>query len=605
LAKALYQKYRSQTFDELIGQEHISKILKNAVKQQSFSHAYLFIGSRGTGKTSTARILAKAINCKNPTADGNPCNVCTNCISITQGNFLDLIEIDAASNRGIDQIRALKEKIEFTPSEGRYKIYIIDEVHMLTNEAFNALLKTLEEPPAHVIFMLATTESHKVPATIVSRCQRYDFRLGSDDEIKRVITNSAKYEGVKLAPGAVKLLVQNARGSYRDSLSLLDVVIAGQLQGEHPNEVTVEEVQMVLGLPDTTMVYYFLEKLIFGDGEASLKLIEELDSKGVNLQHFVRSTIEVLRQILVKNIQGKVRETEFSFAYDLDRGQILQLLNLFINADKNLKSATIPALVLEMLIPQFNDRDQKTERPKDRKVEEKHQASSIKDRNKVEEIKIVAENVSAPDTIEILNSKFQNSKEQVEKIETKVESKREKEEVSQSVEVDKDVKLTLTEIEDKWKDVTREIKEANGHLFAFLQAAHLLSFENSVLVMQVAYEFHKERIESMKSREAILDIFKKVFGVKFLYKCEVNTQIKVRRQVGPEIILSQNAIETNKIVSADVSKATAPETNTSVPAKAENAPSIETQQEEAKPEKPKFIFKKGLGRDVEELFAGL
>ena len=179
MPSVLYQKYRSMDFDEIKGQDHVTKLLKNAVKGNQISQAYLFVGSRGTGKTSTARILAKAVNCKKPKADGNPCNECEYCTSITTGRFMDLIEIDAASNRGIDQIRELKEKIEFSPSEGKFKVYIIDEVHMLTTEAFNALLKTLEEPPGHVIFILATTDVHKLPPTILSRCQRYEIGRAS------------------------------------------------------------------------------------------------------------------------------------------------------------------------------------------------------------------------------------------------------------------------------------------------------------------------------------------------------------------------------------------------------------------------------------------
>ena len=187
MSSVLYRKYRAQDFDQLIGQGHITKLLKNAVKTDQISQAYLFVGSRGTGKTSAARILAKAVNCLHPKEDGNPCNECEVCVGITDGKLMDLMEIDAASNRGIDQIRELKEKIEYSPTDSKYKVYVIDEVHMLTTEAFNALLKTLEEPPAHVIFILATTDVHKLPPTILSRCQRYDFRLGTNEEIEKLL----------------------------------------------------------------------------------------------------------------------------------------------------------------------------------------------------------------------------------------------------------------------------------------------------------------------------------------------------------------------------------------------------------------------------------
>ena len=263
MSTVLYQKYRSQDFDQLKGQDNVTKLLKNAVKKNQLAHAYLFVGSRGTGKTSTARILAKAINCLEPKKDGNPCLECDNCKSIANGTFLDLIEIDAASNRGIDQIRELKERIEFSPTEGRYKVYIIDEVHMLTTEAFNALLKTLEEPPAHVIFILATTDVHKLPPTILSRCQRYDFRLGTDDEIRDLIKGICKEEKITIQDEALDVVVQNAKGSYRDALSLMDVVYSGQ---EHDkSEITLDEVRKTLGLPDSEKVILLLTSLLDGD----------------------------------------------------------------------------------------------------------------------------------------------------------------------------------------------------------------------------------------------------------------------------------------------------------------------------------------------------
>jgi len=271
---SLYQKYRSTNFDEIKGQEHITRLLKNAVKGKQISHGYLFVGSRGTGKTSMARIMAKAVNCLALTSSGNPCNECSVCKSIADGTFLDLIEIDAASNRGIDQIRELKEKIEFSPSEGQFKVYIVDEVHMLTTEAFNALLKTLEEPPKHVIFIFATTDVHKLPPTILSRCQRYDFRLGTDGEIKSLIEEIAKKEKIHIKGDALDLIVNNAKGSYRDALSILDVVYSGQ--EDTKQEITMEEVRKILGIPDSDQVLNLLHSLLVGDGSKSLEIIESL-----------------------------------------------------------------------------------------------------------------------------------------------------------------------------------------------------------------------------------------------------------------------------------------------------------------------------------------
>jgi DNA polymerase-3 subunit gamma/tau len=306
MSSVLYQKYRSSDFDEIKGQDHVTKLLKNAVKTNQIAQAYLFVGSRGTGKTSTARILAKAVNCKNLKNDGNPCGECEYCQSITAGRFLDLIEIDAASNRGIDQIRQLKEKIEFSPSEGRYKVYIIDEVHMLTTEAFNALLKTLEEPPAHVIFILATTDVHKLPPTILSRCQRYDFRLGTDKEIKGLIKEITKKEKITIEEEALDVIVQNAKGSYRDALSILDVIYTGQ--EEKQNEITLEETRKILGLPDFDNVVLLLKNLLEGNGSKSLAVIEEQEEKGVNLQQFTSYVLDILRRILTGKIRGNWRK---------------------------------------------------------------------------------------------------------------------------------------------------------------------------------------------------------------------------------------------------------------------------------------------------------
>lgn len=626
MSQVLYRKYRSQSFDELIGQEHITKILKNAVKQQSLSHAYLFVGSRGTGKTSTARILAKAINCKTPSKDGNPCNECSACKSISNGSFLDLIEIDAASNRGIDQIRDLKEKIEFTPTEGKYKIYIIDEVHMLTNEAFNALLKTLEEPPSHVIFMLATTEAHKLPPTIVSRCQRYDFKLGGTDEIKSVIAGAAKKEGVKLSEDAVKLLAENARGSYRDALSLLDVVVSGQLGSAKPDEVSETEIRAILGIPDTTMVYYFLEKLIYKDGVASLKLIKELEEKGVNLQQFVKYILSMLREILVKKISGTFADNEYSFANELSQRQVIELINIFINVEKNLKYSTIPALLLEMVIPvvDFDVTGHEGSSTETKPVKTKGPDDSAKDEAKKaiitpREQKAVAESEVKSEAKITDNAKLQkpesnidnvklNSENIIGEVRTTVTEVARKVEniIEKSVEKVEDIKdaskVEFKEIEDKWKTVTQEIKIANGHLFAFLEAAKLVALENGVLKMEVPFEFHKDRIESMRSREAIYAVFEKIFGCKFNYECVVNDKIKGRKQVGADIINPDGVVYVQP-VKQDVKQDAGGANNAGGQGKVAFVQGGGNGGFQGGDKKN--FQRKGLGKEVEEIFAGL
>ncbi len=296
-AQALYRKWRSQSFDDVVGQEHITVTLRNALREGRLSHAYLFTGPRGTGKTSTARILAKAINClaEDPTA--RPCNECRICLAITEGRQLDLIEIDAASNRGIDEIRDLREKIGFRPNEARYKVYIIDEVHMLTKEAFNALLKTLEEPPPHAVFVLATTEPDRVPETVRSRCQRFDFRRIPTAEIVEHLADILKAEGGQAETEALVAIGRRSTGSIRDAVSLLD-----QLLSYGDDRLTLNRVEGVLGLVNAQTIGKLTDYLAANDAAAGLALINRLVADGVELGQLVDQIVAYLRGVLFMRV---------------------------------------------------------------------------------------------------------------------------------------------------------------------------------------------------------------------------------------------------------------------------------------------------------------
>lgn len=289
---ALYRKYRPQTFAELVGQADTARVLQNAVKSGRTVHAYLFCGTRGTGKTSTARILAKALNCQQPQA-GEPCNDCAACRGVMEGRSLDVIEIDAASNRGIDEARDLLEKVHFIPAEGRYKIYIIDEVHMLTNDAFNALLKTFEEPPAHVVFILATTEARKVPLTILSRCQRYDFKMIGKEEIGANLGRIAAAEGLAIDDEARQLLAAKAKGSMRDALSLLD-----QVSGEGSNRITADAVTALLGAVAGDFWPRFLRQVAANEVNTLFDTVVDLERRGKDIRSFFQDWQELLGDIL-------------------------------------------------------------------------------------------------------------------------------------------------------------------------------------------------------------------------------------------------------------------------------------------------------------------
>ncbi len=298
--QALYLKWRPQTFGDVIGQDHITRTLRNALIQERIRHAYLFSGPRGTGKTTMARLLAKAINCTAPDPEHRPCNECPHCLAVNEGRYLDLIEIDAASHTGVDDVRDLREKIAFAPSEGGFKVYIIDEVHRFSGAAFDALLKTLEEPPEHAVFVLATTEFHKVPATIKSRCLIFEFRRVSLAEVTERLALIAEGEGVGIDHAALELIAREGTGSVRDSISLLDQMLAD------PDEyITLETAEQVLGTASGQNVVELTQAFIDNDAPAGLDIINAAVDSGTDPRQFGRQVIEHLRQVVLVQMAGQ------------------------------------------------------------------------------------------------------------------------------------------------------------------------------------------------------------------------------------------------------------------------------------------------------------
>ena len=291
---ALYRKFRPDNFDDVKGQDHIVTTLTNQIKHNRIGHAYLFCGTRGTGKTTVAKILAKAVNCQHP-VNGSPCGECEMCKAIQAGTSMNVIEIDAASNNGVDNIREIREEVAYRPTEGNYKVYIIDEVHMLSTGAFNALLKTLEEPPSYVIFILATTEAHKIPITILSRCQRYDFHRITIDTIAARLDELLKIEGVEAEEKAVRYVAKAGDGSMRDALSLLDQCIAFYLG----QTLTYDKVLEVLGAVDTEVFSKLLRKVLQGDVTGAIRTLEDLIIGGRELGQFVGDFTWYMRNLLL------------------------------------------------------------------------------------------------------------------------------------------------------------------------------------------------------------------------------------------------------------------------------------------------------------------
>ena len=304
-SQALYRKWRSQTFGDLIGQEAVVQTLKNALQSGRIAHAYLFCGPRGTGKTSAARLLAKTINCQHP-QNGEPCNECLNCREITENRSLDVIEIDAASNRGIDEIRDLRDKVGFSPSVGAYKVYVLDEVHMLTEPAFNALLKTLEEPPAHVVFVLCTTDAQKIPLTVIGRCQQFVFRRHGEEQIVARLAHIAAAESVTVEPAAMALIARTAQGSMRDAVGLLD-----QLVPLASGPISLDAARSLLGIADPRLLEELLDDVLAGRAEHALAELNRVYAEGAELRQVVRGLMEGCRDRLVaalsRHDQGTAR----------------------------------------------------------------------------------------------------------------------------------------------------------------------------------------------------------------------------------------------------------------------------------------------------------
>ena len=473
--KAIYRKFRPRKFSDVLGQEHITQILKNQIINENIAHAYLFSGTRGTGKTSTARIFARAINC---IGEDIPCNECEICRGILDESVMDIIEIDAASNNSVEDIRELRENSKYPPSTCKYKVYIIDEVHMLSKGAFNALLKVLEEPPKHLIFILATTEPEKLPATIISRCQRYDFKRVSVENIVKNMENIAREVDVKIEPKALELIARNSDGAMRDALSILD-----QCLSFSKDEITYDYVISVLGIVNNDLMFSMVDDIIDNDIESVLDNLDRVIEDGIDIRQFIKDMIVHFRNLMVaktsRNLESSINETEEFIeniktqVKKIELEKIITLLNILAETENKCKWSSQPRIILEV------DLIKMMKLPSNLSLE------SLMTRIEELETKIKSGNISV-------------TKKSVEKKEVK------KEESSlRDVGINEDVDFEA--IKEKWQDILAVIKKKKIALHALMIEGEPLSFRNTILTIgfKDGFAFHRDALNKEDNKASI------------------------------------------------------------------------------------------------------
>lgn len=580
---SLYRKYRPENFNDLIGQDQVKQTLKNALKNDRVAHAYLFAGPRGTGKTSTAKVFAKSLNCANPSPEFEPCGECNSCQRIEKGNSLDVIEIDAASNRGIDEIRELREKVKFYPGEGKYKVYIIDEVHMLTKGAFNALLKTLEEPPESVVFILATTEPHEVITTIMSRCQRFDFSLLTLNNLKQRLKFIVDSEGYEIEKEALDILARSARGGMRDAISLLDQAISFS-----DGQLNAEEITRMLGRIDKSDLKQFLIYLSKKQSQPALELLNKQLESGLGIERFSDELIEYCRELLLIKecgIDSGILEYSQSYleeissvAANLSTKEITKIIDEFASLKEKLRSSSRPRLQLEISVIKLSSRESSGSGLEARLSEiefklnnllTKKDSSNLKKEMPSKNLDLsseAAEDDINKETVEPIN---ENSVQQ--KSEAEEDSKSERKRKSKASAVEEDVKtdktagtgnLSLKQVKDNWGQVLNEIRQLDVSVQALLREGEPLAVDQKTVTIAFpeTKKFHYKGAVSNKA--LIIGVLRNVLneavelelqlGIK---KKEINeTDFNQTGNNDPSVVEDKSSSQKNKKTKTPASK---------------------------------------------------
>jgi len=501
MTQALYRKWRPQTFDQVVGQEHVTQTLRNALASGWVRHAYLFAGLRGTGKTTMARLVAKAVNCLAEDPAVRPCNDCGVCRAVNGGHFLDLIEIDAASHTSVDDVRELRDKIGFRPNEGRYKVYIIDEVHRFSGSAFDALLKTLEEPPQHAIFILATTEIHKVPATILSRCQRFDFRRIPVQQITQRLQRLAEAEGISAEPEALILIARSATGSLRDAESLFDQLAAANVEG-----VTLAQVQRTLGTIDAQLVENLIDSLVGGDVATGLTLIDQALDQGADLRQFARQIVNHLRGILLIQLQGtelldlgtESVQALTEQAEQISTPALVQAIKRFSQAETELRGGWQPQLPLELALveavmqPVGKVAESPAEVPQPARVRETVSAYQVK-----------PEPVGASVEPEPPSPAQHESVYPLHQAATTEDG------------------LTLEAVQQSWRQVLESVRTRDRSVQALLNSTRPAAVQGGTLILHVAHEFARSKLSQGRAKRLVEEVLSQVLG----QSCQVDYEV--------------------------------------------------------------------------------
>ncbi len=495
MSLVLYRKYRPSDFDQVVGQEHIVRTIRNSIKNGKVAHAYLFSGPRGTGKTSIARILAKPVNCAKPTA-GAPCNKCQICQDINNGQFLDLMEIDAATHTQVDKMRDIVERINFTPSKGKKKVYIIDEVHMLSRGAFNALLKTLEEPPEHALFILATTEIHKIPATIISRCQRFDFRHLRVEEIRKRLSDIAKAEKIEVEDGVLEYIAITSGGGMRDSESLFGQIIS--LQDD--KIITLKEVQDILSVPEVSVFLDVIKLILEQKYSEAILYVNKVSEDGYDLTQLNKGIVEHLRRILLVKMSPEIKS---HFSSQMTKEQIAELekvaesttvprifkiIGAFIKSQGAIKGAILPQLPLELAIAEIQISDDATLTEKPSSAYNSKVSPSKKEEVKMERKQEVQE---------------EEEEQEEPAIPEVVETETAEENISENSDVANDSVVELENIRAEWSDIVQDVRKCNNSLVACLKTCQPIAMRDGLVIVACQYPFHKEKLQKPENRQAV------------------------------------------------------------------------------------------------------